>query len=56
MKYRLSMFWWKMNCAWCDVKQGFAYLTLGKLPPPLNPPRVITEDELLAALQRDYPR
>ena len=26
MKYRLSMFWWKLHCAWCDVKIAFGYL------------------------------
>lgn len=30
MAYRIAMFFWKLRCAWCDVKMAFKYLILGK--------------------------
>jgi hypothetical protein len=39
MKYRLSMCWWKLRCAWCDVKIAFGYLFNSKGAPELNIPR-----------------
>lgn len=37
MKYRLSMFWWKIHCAWCDVKIAFGYLLNSKGKPVCAP-------------------
>lgn len=39
MKYRLSMFWWKICCAWCDVKIAFNYLFNSKGKPVQSIPR-----------------
>lgn len=26
MAYRFSMLWWKLRCAWCDVREALGYL------------------------------
>ena len=30
MGYHLSMFKWKLHCAWCEVKAALGYLVSGK--------------------------
>jgi hypothetical protein len=37
MKYRLSMFWWRLRCAWADLEDAFCYLSGRQiLQPALN--------------------